>query len=213
MIIDQNAAVVPPQFLDEELNRLQDRYLDEADEEDMKAAFLWVTEGRLALSVYGTMHRLCEAVQRETDHAEQRMRWSRASSPTDGACRRVAMETARRIRAELNQADRDREKVADTWREMRDDFGHASRIRERYLSGGEREASPLDDHIKLARSCDEVVERVNQILQDDIDALYELALQEDEFLAFTRSDDSVSLSLDPPRSGRAVDGEIRRGAR
>lgn len=27
------------------------------DEADMKAAFRWATEGRLALSIYGTMHR------------------------------------------------------------------------------------------------------------------------------------------------------------
>lgn len=33
------------------------------------------------------------------------------------------------VQGEADQADRDREKVADTWREMRDDFGHVSRIR------------------------------------------------------------------------------------
>ncbi|MFH9944424.1 restriction endonuclease [Streptomyces murinus] len=193
MIIDQDAAIAPPRFMDQDINEAQDRYLADADVDDMRAVYLWVTEGRLLLAMHKQVAKYSASVKTELDQAERRMRTFKQSTPTSFECTEVARKTAIKLRAEHFQAEKQRDQIAETWREMRNHFGMPAQIRELYLTGQDPEPSPLDEHIKLVRALPDAKDRIKQILADDRDLIHELAIREAEFIAFTKTDDSLSL--------------------
>ncbi|WEP00740.1 restriction endonuclease (plasmid) [Streptomyces sp. FXJ1.172] len=193
MIIDRNASVVPPRFTDKRLRKAMGTCIARADHEDLLASFLWVHEGQIARDIHGFLERHRDRVQRERDHAEQRGEGEFSDPPLDEDYVNVAWDTEVQLDKELVLAQAACDESTKQQQTMREDYGDAAKIRERYTRGAEPTPSPLEDLIKIWDACIDASIRVNNILAEDRHRTHAIARDEARMLAYRTSSCSLTL--------------------
>ncbi|MFE3526903.1 restriction endonuclease [Streptomyces sp. NPDC059161] len=197
MKIDRTADVIPPKYASKTLGSSMGYYIGKAEQADLVAAFLWITEGRIARDTYNQVAAYRKELQRELDHAETRAAvafiddWRSRTSRTcwPALCSADALRT--KLEAELSEIRQYVDAAYKAWDALTKGYG--ADPHDRYKPNTPPRTTPLDTAIKLRHQLAAARGHVAQALQGDRDEMHRLAWIEDKHRTFTKTPQSFSI--------------------
>ncbi|MFC1405790.1 MULTISPECIES: hypothetical protein [Streptacidiphilus] len=124
MIIDTDAAVLPPRLLDKAFTRSVGTYLAHADQDDLLASHLCMVEARVVLDIYSALDRQKKDLESRAAAARERLRSlvkPDDTTPTDQECRQLAIRTGDALRRESDKVRGLHRRVAEIYLALQKD--------------------------------------------------------------------------------------------
>ncbi|MFF2902423.1 restriction endonuclease [Streptomyces sp. NPDC057966] len=203
-----NAAF--PDYTSPELNQALRHRISAATDDDLLAAYLHWTEGRVTIDFAIAVDRLETAIQTELNHVDTLV------APKDGPFTvdydRARQTLCSRLVGVRHITTRALERARNTWNQLREQTSHD--IRSRY-SGGDDAASRALEGIGVYRyQVDQVARNMTSALVEHRDEMHRLALLEHQLEQFVASKECFALddihAMTPAAFEQAVADMVKR---
>ncbi|MEV6774737.1 restriction endonuclease [Streptomyces syringium] len=190
MHLNWNTRLNLSPYEDEEMNAaLLDR-IRAATDDDLLAAFLHHTEGRVALDIYQQFDKIFTRLEDERDYARKLS--DHSETPLGPAFWHAHHLLRRSLQELLNQAEDACGTAARAWRTLREATMHDD-LSSRFRRQAAAPPSPLEEIAPLPHLLDPLHQQLKTALIEHRTRIHELALHEAEMLAYAASSHSISL--------------------
>ncbi|MGW6557600.1 restriction endonuclease [Streptomyces hydrogenans] len=189
MHINWTSAVTLPEYPSGRMQADLRRRIAEANDDDLLAAYLHWTEGRVAVEWFQIAGSVEEEAERERDHARALV--VPTSHPFTDEYARARDELLTVLQVAIYSADKAQDGIRDIWRQLSDTT--RSDLTARYRDATDEPAGKIEPLGPIRSSMDRTWETVRTALRKHQNLMHDLALREEVMDRFLKSEASVPM--------------------